>query len=367
MEPHAGHVLHLWQRVSEQELHERRPVDALVPPPVASTRAFVVFKVWVTDGGELLEHLARFAHRDVVISVAMQDVDTLLQVVLLDAQRVARASGAEQHLRSRIFCATACVRRRAARGRGSYVTSKADPSCTRGDGSKFTREMRTQLPCSVAPHRMTSEPTAARIIHERRACVRHCFREINASPVFPVETERTAIGWAHNVCFLLRRIRSSLAGCFNARPVHTEENARLCITTSIGSADRVGWHHGRRRNDCVVLSTAIDRAHARHHAAIARSDGGKFNRQGAQHGAVARCECHLYGVLAACCASKLRRKSRRQSHLFHSERRHDMEFNPFVTVGEVAVNMDARAGEWLRGCIDHCNADRPIGVALGNK
>ena len=351
----------------EQELHERRPVDALVAPPVASAGAFVIFKVRVTDGGKLLEHLARFAHRDVVISVAVQDVDTLLQVVLLDAQRVARASGAEQHLRSRIFRAASCPNSRAARGRGSYVTSKAHPSRAWSNRSKFTREMRAQLPRAVSAHGVTSEPTATRIIHERRACVRHCFREINASPVFPVETEGPAIGWAHNVCFLLRRICGSLAGGFNPGPVHAEENARLCITTSISSTDRSGWHHGRRRNNRVVLSTSIDRAHTRHHAAIARSDGGKFNRQGAQHGAIARGECHLYGMLAACCASKLRRKSRRQSHLFHRERRHDMEFNPFVTVGEVAVNMDARAGERLRGCIDHCNADRPIGIALGNK
>ena len=242
LEPHAGHVLHLWQRVSEQELHERRPVDALVPPPMASTGAFVIFKVRVTDGGELLEHFARFAHRDVVISVAVQDVDALLQVVLLDAQRVAGASGAEKHC-----CAGALIGARgcAARCGRAYVTTKAHPASTRRNGSEFTGKVRAQLPCSVAAHGMTSQPTAARIIHERRACVRHCFREINASPVFPIETERTAIGWAHNVCFLLRRVCGGLAGCFNARPVHTEENARLCVTTSIGSADRSGWHHGR--------------------------------------------------------------------------------------------------------------------------
>ena len=265
LKTNARHVLRLRQGVPEEELHEWRPVDALITPPMPGTKLLVVRKVWVADGSELLEHFARLAHRDIVIGTPVQDVDALLQVVLLDTQRVTGAPGTQKHRCSR---ATVGARGCAARCGRSYVTTKAHPAGAWRDGSEFTGKVRAQLPCSVAAHGMTSQPTAARIVHDRGTRVCNCFREVNASPVFPVKAEGSTIGWADNMRFLLWRIRGGLPGGFDASTVNAEEDAWLWISNRTVRSTSGSRHHGGGRHHGVVLRASIDRAHARDNAAI---------------------------------------------------------------------------------------------------
>ena len=72
-------------------------------PPVREAGALTVLEVRVADGRELLEHLARMAYGHILVGFAVQNVNALLEVVLLDAEDVVRAARAQEYGFGRVF------------------------------------------------------------------------------------------------------------------------------------------------------------------------------------------------------------------------------------------------------------------------
>ncbi len=210
----------------------------------------------------------------------------------------------------------------------------------------------------MTAHRVAGEPSAARVIHQVRACVRDGFGEVDTAPVFPEEADRTSVGGAHDVRFLLGHEVSSYTDGFGVGTVQAEKDAGYWVAVR---AVGCGGHEG------VVLRAAVDGADASDDTQIGGGDGGQIDAERVEDRAVARGERHLRGMLGAGGARSRRGEARGQRDLLHGERRDEMEVDPRVLLGKVACNTDAHTGKRLHGGIHHRDSHGSIGVAACHK
>ncbi len=292
-------------------------------------------------------NISRIAHWHFLVSVAVQNINALLEVVLLDGEYVARAARAPEHGFSSVFGEPGTA------GSGWGDSLIAEIAGGWSDCRKFAGETCAEQPRAVTAHRVPTEPTAARVIHQVRACVRDGFGEVDTAPVVPGETDRTSVRGAYHVRFLLGRKASSHLNGFRVGTVQIEEDARdrVAVRTACG-----GGHQG------VVLRTAVNCADASDDPRIGGGDGNKIHAERVEDRAVARGERHLCAMIAAGGARRERRETRGEGHFLLGERGHDMEVDPSVLLGEVTGNTDACPGKRLHGGIHDQDSHGCLGV-----
>ncbi len=234
-----------------EEREQRRPVDALVAPPVARARALVVGEVGV-ERAEQRAHEPCLGHGDVVVLVAVEHVDAVVQEVPSQVSGFARMVRPRQH---RLGRRGVLVDRPAAVGR------EAPPAGARRDRRPRVGHVGADRPGPVAAHRVSGEIGARRVGVEGARGVGEDFERVEPSPVLPVEPVGAAVGRRDDHRPVLGFVGARLAGAFNARAVQRDDERR---------ADAAGRSDVGR--DAVVLDAPVDLAHERPHVVRGRLD-----------------------------------------------------------------------------------------------
>ena len=159
------------------------------------------------------------ASRDghIVVLVAVEDVDAVMEEVAGQLRRLARVVGPDEHLLDR---------------RGVFVLDspavrgEAPPARARGDGRPELRHGRPDLPGPVAAHGMAGEVDPGRVRREEPRRFGQDLERVEPAPVLPVESVGTAVGRRDDPGPVLGLVGPGLPDGLDARAVERQEEGR---------------------------------------------------------------------------------------------------------------------------------------------
>ena len=126
----------------------------------------------------------------------------------------------------------------------------------------------------MSAHRVTCQPLTLWISLKSFACCNENFKRIDSSPIFPVETIRSSIGWRGDECPIAWRIALCLTECFNTCAVKREDDSWMGVTF-------YSWLCGR--DNSKILRAAFDLALKSFLACCGRRFHGQFDRCFVEH------------------------------------------------------------------------------------
>ena len=154
----------------------------------------------------------------------------------------------------------------------SRVGPEADPARAGGDRGKSVREIHAQVPGAVSAHRMAGQVSPSRVGLEEILSLFEHFDGVEASPIFPVEAVRTAIGRRDDMEPRLAGVCLSLADRLDRRAVERKDEPRAALAHLSSTI--------KRRDMGIILHAAVDRASKGPLVRLARITYSKRNRCG---------------------------------------------------------------------------------------
>ena len=132
----------------------------------------------------MIPHRARLGHRHIIVGIAVQNVNTVVQIVAGKGERV---GGSGSPLKELLHPVHGLFTIR------SGVGPKADPTRARRNRGKSVREGHAQLPRAMSAHGVSSQINLVRIGLEPGLRQGEDFHGIMPAPILPIEAIRSAI------------------------------------------------------------------------------------------------------------------------------------------------------------------------------